>query len=464
MKRIYAVHAAYGEEMDKLEARVVEGLYEKGAYAISTSDDAYDSERPYKVINGIALYDIKGKMLSSGNWITQFLGIPTYDEIANTLAQMAEDEEVEQVLVHMDTPGGNVAGISDVSDAWRRLNAVKPITVHTPGILASAGIWIASNSSKIYASETADVGSIGVIIQHLSYQEALKKEGIDVTQIKSAPMKHIGSPAKNLTTEDKEYLQKKVDESDALFKKQLYTTRPQILTEAFSGATFSASESQRLGLIDGVMTFSAVFEQLSASAGSDNNLSYKEEFSMKRKVTQAMAEAAISAGADPNSLEIVSQESYDTLTPEERTAVEETAEITEDVETEASVVEEEEVNPLTAQVEELTTELASANSQVEVLTVQVADLTGKLEKSASDPLRMIAEDRIQHLRVALGLSKIDLGAFSTESIIADYNALNEQFTKLYKPGGHAPAKKTEKPTEQPKVTSIESARLRAVGV
>lgn len=470
MRKIYGIMSLYAEEMDKLEAKEAEFLLNRESYA-APWDEEEDDTRPYQVINGTALYDIKGKILSTSNIFTRIFGIPTYESIAEDFSQMAQDDEVDRVLLSMDTPGGSVSGISDMSDVWRRLNAEKPITVHTSGMLASAGIWLASNADKIYASETADVGSVGVIIQHVSYQEMLEKEGIKVTQIKSAPMKAIGSPAKDLTEEEEKYLQKKVDESDALFKKQLYTTRPGISPDAFTGETFSASESLRLGLIDGISTFSNVFEQLSASADSNNN-SYTE-VSMKRKVTAEMAEAAIASGADPKDLEVLSQEDYDAwkAAEEDPSATECTCEEGAEECTcgakEASEGHEgedsEELLAAQAQIEQLQTDLAQANEQVETLTAQVTDLEKSLEQRSSDPLRKIAEDRIYALRVALGMVKVDMSEFSTESILAEYKALDGQFNKWYKSGGSVKTKVAdEEDAPKQKVTSIDQARYRSV--
>jgi signal peptide peptidase SppA len=442
--------------MRLLEEQQHKFLLERESYSgLSEDDDSED--KPYKVINGIALYSIEGKMLSSGNFFTEFFGIATYTGISDALSMMAQDDSVTQILASVDTPGGSVSGISDVSEAWARVNAIKPITVHTPGMLASGGVWLTASSSKIYASETADVGSIGVILQHVSQQGLLDKNGIKVTEIKSSPMKHIGSPAKDLSESDKNYLQKKVDESNSLFQKQMYKNRPNISVDAFTGATFSASESLNLGLIDGIMSYSRVFEQLSASADSNNENSYTEDLSMKKRyVTAAMAEAAITAGADPDNLDVITQEAYDKLTPEEVEASELEAE-QEQEPTEAEL-------QLTAQIDNLSVDLSAANGQIETLTAQVAELTSKLEASKSDPLRVIAEERMGVMRVALGLSKVDFSEFSTSSLVVEYNAVDSQFKKNFKAGGHVKPKESTTEKKKATITSIDQARFSATGL
>jgi len=450
MNKLYCVAAIYAEEMRLLEEQQHKFLLERESYSVSSNEKDDSVDRPYQVINGIALYSIQGKMLSSSNLFTDFFGIATYDGISDALSMMAHDDEVTQILASVDTPGGSVSGISDVAEAWSRVNAIKPITVHTPGMLASAGVWLTSGSTKIFASETADVGSIGVIMQHISQQAMLDKAGIKVTEIKSSPLKHIGSPARDLSDDDKAHLQQKVDESNTLFQHQMYRSRAGISASAFSGATFSATESQRLGLTDGVMSYSRVFEQLSALVGSDNKHSYMEELGMKRRVTAAMAEAAITAGADPDNLEIVEQEVFDGLVVEGE-AVPEIG------------VSEAELQ-LTAQVTTLSEELLTANSQITTLTAELAVTQLKLEASKSDPLRKIAEERLGVMRVALGLSKVDFTDFSVASLATEYAAVDIQFKKNFQAGGLTKPREVIPEKKKATITSIDTARFTATGL
>lgn len=190
---------------------------------------------------------------------------------------------------------------------------------------------------------------------------------------------------------------------------------------------------------------------------------------MKRKVTKVMAEAAISAGADPNNLEVISDEEFAQLKADgELTAEELELEgndgVPGDDGEEENAPTAEEFAAVNEQVETLTASLTESATQVESLTTQVADLEKQLEQKASDPLRKIAEDRISVMRVALGMTAIDMSGFGTDSLVAEYNALDTNFKKLYKPGGVGPTPKGEEEETKPQnITSIDAARLRAVG-
>jgi len=98
------------------------------------------------------------------------------------------------------------------------------------------------------------------------------------------------------------------------------------------------------------------------------------------------------------------------------------------------------------------------------LTAQVAELTSKLEASKSDPLRVIAEERMGVMRVALGLSKVDFSELSTSSLVVEYNAVDSKFKKNFKAGGHVKPKESTTEKKKATITSIDQARFSATGL
>ena len=383
------------------------------------------------------------------------------------------DEEVEKVLISMSTPGGQVSGISDLSDAWGKLNSIKPITVHTNGMLASAGYWLAVHSDKIYASQVAEIGSIGVMITHVSHEEALKKEGIKVTEIKSAPKKAIGTPAKNLTEEEKQYLQTKVEELSKLFEIEVYKNRASVSSEVFSGETFLAAKAKSLGLIDDVKTYSDVFTEMVSGV---NNQTVGGD-PMKKKVTAEMYESAVAAGADPNTLEIVSQEEFDALAETDGQITEasdqtveaeaqEPEESAEAQEPEEVAEEPEAVAQAQARISELEAEIASMAQANEQLTAELNTL--KENEQFVGKMKDFLTARMGEMRTALGLSKIDMSEFTVATVVTEYEAIDKTFKKSFKVGGVVPssAKSTEESgkTKKADITYIDRARLKAVGV
>ena len=189
---------------------------------------------------------------------------------------------------------------------------------------------------------------------------------------------------------------------------------------------------------------------------------------MKKKVTAQMFEAAVAAGADPESLEIVDQEIYDALGNEGAGAGEGEGEGAGAGEGEgegAGAGEGEgeggEAVDYEAKAIELALELTEKNEQITTLTAEVETLKAA---SDSDPLKVIAIDRISVMRVALGMQAMDMKDFPVASIMNEYNALDKQFKKQFKTGGYLSEDAENTPKPKAVVTNIENAQLRAVGI
>src|SRR5206468_6249747 len=100
------------------------------------------------------------------------------------LTQLAESN-AKAVIVHINSPGGTVAGSEELYDSLMRLKAKKPIVVVVDGLAASGGYIAAMASDRIMAQQSSIVGSIGVIFQFPNFTDLLKTIGVQVESIKS---------------------------------------------------------------------------------------------------------------------------------------------------------------------------------------------------------------------------------------------------------------------------------------
>src|SRR4051812_948439 len=104
------------------------------------------------------------------------------------LTRLAESN-AKAVIIHINSPGGTVAGSEELYDSLMRLKAKKPIVVVVDGLAASGGYIAAMASDRIMAQQSAIVGSIGVIFQYPNVTELLKTIGVQIETIKSSPLK-----------------------------------------------------------------------------------------------------------------------------------------------------------------------------------------------------------------------------------------------------------------------------------
>lgn len=112
------------------------------------------------------------------------------DTVAGTLTigrwirEAASDPEVKAIILDIDTPGGTVDGTQLLADTIAKV--AKPIISFSNGLIASAGVWIASASDEIWVSDgTVEIGSIGVQISFADMRPMWEKQGINFHLIRS---------------------------------------------------------------------------------------------------------------------------------------------------------------------------------------------------------------------------------------------------------------------------------------
>ena len=86
--------------------------------------------------------------------------------IAELINKATSNPNIVGIILELDTPGGNVAGVRLAADAVNKAKLIKPVVAWiSDGVCASGGYWIASQCSEIISShDTNIIGSIGVMI------------------------------------------------------------------------------------------------------------------------------------------------------------------------------------------------------------------------------------------------------------------------------------------------------------
>ena len=208
--------------------------------------------RSYQVTNGIAVLPISGTLVSKTRSLQPVSGMTGYNGIVARLQQAISDPSVDGILLDMDTPGGMVAGAYDCSDIIARVRDIKPVWALANDMNCSAGQLIASAASHRLVTQTARTGSIGVMVAHSNYGEALKKKGVEITLIYSGKHKVDGNPYGSLPPEVREQFQARIDATRQMFAERVseYTgmsVRAVLDTEA---AVYSGREAIDAGLAD----------------------------------------------------------------------------------------------------------------------------------------------------------------------------------------------------------------------
>jgi capsid assembly protease len=172
---------------------------------------------------------------------------------AAAMRQLAADPNVKGIVLDIDSPGGNVAGIPEAVSAIRDVRAAgKPVSAVAHHWAASAAYWLASAAEELVVTPSGEVGSIGVYVYHEDISKRLENVGVKPTLIRAGPHKAEGHPAFPLGEEAAAHVQARVDDYYAMFVKDVAKGRGvpvSTVREQFGGGRMvGAKEAVRLGM------------------------------------------------------------------------------------------------------------------------------------------------------------------------------------------------------------------------
>lgn len=259
MCEVYDRHLAGGtlppEVMAKFEAR-------------AANANKSDNEDGYTVDDGVAVIPINGVLAKKMNLFSAISGGTSTQMLVDTVNQAIADPMVHSLMLAIDSPGGEVDGTQQLSDAIA--NCPKPTAAWVDGMAASAAFWPAAQCDSIYAaSDTSQVGSIGVILKHTDLSKANEKSGKKVTYITSGKFKGLGNSDTPLSDEGKDHMQGRIDYLATLFTNAVAKGRGMDPATVWASAGDAhmcfAQEAISLGLIDGIASSEEVIAMLATA-------------------------------------------------------------------------------------------------------------------------------------------------------------------------------------------------------
>jgi protease-4 len=182
------------------------------------------------------------------------------------------DSNAKAVIIHINSPGGTVAGSEELYDSLMRLKAKKPMIVVVDGLAASGGYIAAMASDRIMAQQSSIVGSIGVIFQFPNFTELLKTVGVQVESIKSSPLKASPNGLEPTTPEARAAIEALVTDSYDWFKSLVRDRRgldEAALAKVVDGRVYTGRQALELKLIDGLGDELAAVDWLAKEKGID---------------------------------------------------------------------------------------------------------------------------------------------------------------------------------------------------
>lgn len=130
-----------------------------------------------------AVIPVVGPIFRYADWFTDLCGGATVESIARDLTAAVEDPSVRSVVLNFDSPGGEAAGIGELAQMIRGAAGRKRVVAYADGMACSAAYWLASAASEVVCSESAMLGSIGVV---MGYTKTADRPGVKTYEFVSS--------------------------------------------------------------------------------------------------------------------------------------------------------------------------------------------------------------------------------------------------------------------------------------
>jgi len=222
----------------------------------------------------IGVVPIIGSLVHRSMGMDSYSGLRTYQSIREDFRQALNDSSTNVILLDIDSPGGEVAGVFDLAEEIYAARGKKPIYAFANESAYSAAYLIASAADKIWLPRTGGVGSIGVRMQHLDQSEWDKKEGLKFTSLYVGDRKMDFDPHSPLGKEAQEGAMSDLREIYSMFTGAVakYRVIDESKVRSTEAGLFQGQNAVDAGLADQVMTFEEAIQTIAEDVAINKNL------------------------------------------------------------------------------------------------------------------------------------------------------------------------------------------------
>jgi protease IV len=207
----------------------------------------------------IGVVDLEGVILSPNPVVQQ-------------LKKFADEDDIKAIILHVNSPGGGVAASEEIYREVKRIrdDKKKRIVAAIETVGASGAYYVSSATNKIYADNGSIVGSIGVIAQWVNYGQLLQWAKLKDITMKAGEFKDTGSPTRDMTPAEREYLQGMIDNMHGQFIQAVADGRKMKFDDVKSianGKVWTGQQALPMKLVDQLGDFQAAVEDTAKSVG-----------------------------------------------------------------------------------------------------------------------------------------------------------------------------------------------------
>lgn len=225
-----------------------------------------------KTSGGVAIIPIYGVISHRARMVDNISGPggTSVESVQRDLRQALDNPNVGTIVFDIDSPGGSVAGVEELSaEIFNARGQGKKLISVSNSLMASAAYYVGSGADEVVVTPSGEVGSIGVYLVHQDLSAAFEAEGIKHTLIKAGDHKAEGNPFEALSADALTYFQEQVNEHYRMFTAAVARNRgvsvANVKENYGQGRTLMAKAAKKAGMVDRVETFDDVMARLGVS-------------------------------------------------------------------------------------------------------------------------------------------------------------------------------------------------------
>jgi len=215
------------------------------------------------------------------------------DSVAAHLRAAIDDEDVEAIVLRVDSPGGSYVASDTV---WREVErareAGKPVVVSMGNLAASGGYFVSMGADKIVAEPSTITGSIGVLGGKFNSREMWNKLGVTFDSVQRGENAEMWSGVESFDDAEWEKFNQWLDRVYEDFTGKVAEGRNlplERVREIAKGRVWSGVDALDLGLVDELGGLSTAIRLAGETAGLDPDAKLKvREFPGKTSPWQSL--------------------------------------------------------------------------------------------------------------------------------------------------------------------------------
>ena len=236
----------------------------QSSYAETVVDGSWDRAQPQH--GKIALVPISGVITNfAPGGLFGASQESMVERVQRQLHQAVNDKNIKAIVLHINSPGGEVTASDHLHQAVTEAATKKPVVAYFDSVAASGGYYLACGATSIVASETGITGSIGVIIQSLNYAELFDKAGLEIHTFASGEFKDTLSGSRPMRDDEREYIQKLVSGMYDRIVQVVAEGRDipvaQVRNQIADGRIFTGVEALALNMVDATGTIDDAYAE-----------------------------------------------------------------------------------------------------------------------------------------------------------------------------------------------------------